>query len=152
MLDTPDIALRLTMATLIGCAIGLNRELHHKPTGVRTLGLVGLGSALAILAVSPGPSQHDADVSRVVQGVITGIGFLGAGVILHRPTGRTHGLTTAATIWVTATLGMLGGLGAWRVVTFAVFLVLVLLIAGGPAERWIHRRFEPQDPPTSDMD
>ena len=67
---------RLGAATVIGGALGLNRELHHKSTGVKTLGLVGLGSALAVLAVADDPQ---ADISRVIQGVITGVGFLGAG-------------------------------------------------------------------------
>ena len=75
-----DIVLRLGSAILIGGAIGLNRDLHHKPTGMRTLGLVALGSTLAVLAVAGDPAA----VSRVIQGIITGIGFLGAGVILHR--------------------------------------------------------------------
>ena len=130
MIGWLDIFVRLGAATAIGGAIGLNRELHHKPTGVRTLGLVGLGSALAMLAVADDPQ---ADVSRVIQGVITGIGFLGAGVILHRPTGgKVHGLTTAATIWVTACLGILCGIAAWRTVAVAILFTAVLLTVGGP--------------------
>src|ERR1051326_3309819 len=129
-----DIFIRLGAATVIGGAVGLNRELHHKSTGVRTLGLVGLGSALAVLAVAEDPQ---ADVSRVIQGVITGIGFLGAGVILHHTTeGKVHGLTTAATIWVTASLGLLCGLAAWRTLTVAVLLAIILLTVGGPFEKW----------------
>ena len=138
MLGWMDIILRLGGATLIGCAIGLNRELHHKATGMRTLGLVALGSALAVLGVA---QDSQADVSRVIQGVITGIGFLGAGVILHRPTGgKVQGLTTAATIWVTASLGILCGLAAWPTVGVAILLMLFLLIAGGPIEKWCHKR------------
>ena len=147
MLGWLDIILRLGAAILVGSVIGLNRELHHKPTGMRTLGLVALGSALAVLAVAQDPQ---ADVSRVIQGVITGaacrplitgVGFLGAGVILHRPTGsKVHGLTTAAIIWITASLGVLCGLAAWRILAIAVFLILFLLIAGSPIENWWHRR------------
>ena len=81
MLDCLDIICRLRVAMLIGCLIGIYLELHQKPTGMRTLGLVALASAVAVLAVAKDP---DADASRVIQGVITGIGFLGAGVILHR--------------------------------------------------------------------
>ncbi len=138
MLSWLDIILRLGAAMLIGSMIGLNRELHHKSTGVRTLGLVALGSALAVLAVAKDP---DADASRVIQGVITGVGFLGAGVILHGPTGvQVQGLTTAATIWITASLGVLCGLAAWKILTVAVVLTVFLLIAGGPVEKWLHRR------------
>ena len=132
-----DIVLRLGSAILIGGAIGLNRDLHHKPTGVRTLGLVALGSALVILAVAGDPAA----VSRVIQGIITGIGFLGAGVILHRPTGgKVHGLTTAASIWVTAAMGVLCGIAAWSILVVGVSLVLLLLMFGGPVEKWCHRR------------
>ena len=151
MLGWLDIILRLGAAMLIGSVIGLNRELHHKPTGMRTLGLVALGSALAVLAVAQDPQ---ADVSRVIQGVITGVGFLGAGVILHRATGgRVHGLTTAATIWVTASLGVLCGLAAWRILAIAAFFILFVLIAGGPVESWCHRRLgadERSDPTPSE--
>jgi MgtC family len=90
MLDWPDIICRLGAAMLIGSAIGAYLELNRKPTGIRTLGLVALASAVAVLAVAKDP---DADASRVIQGVITGVGFLGTGVILHRGTGgqMVHG-------------------------------------------------------------
>lgn len=150
MIDWMDILVRLGAAMLVGCAIGLNRELHHKATGMRTLGLVALGSALAVLAVAQDPA---AEVSRVVQGVITGIGFLGAGVILHQPDGgKVQGLTTAATIWVTASLGILCGVGAWTTVAIAALLVLFLLTVGGPLERWCHKLLDPDNdtkPPAS---
>jgi putative Mg2+ transporter-C (MgtC) family protein len=141
MLDWLEIIYRLGAATLVGGAIGLNREFHGKPTGLRTLGLVGLGSAIAVLAV-----QHTApDVaaaSRVVQGIITGIGFLGAGIILRRPDeDRVHGMTTAAAIWVTACLGVACGIGAWRIIIVAGILIAFLLTIGGPFEKALHRRF-----------
>jgi putative Mg2+ transporter-C (MgtC) family protein len=138
MIDWPDAVIRLTAATVIGGAIGLDRELHGKPTGIRTLGIVGLGSALVVLA-----SQHaggaDANAgSRVIQGVITGIGFLGAGVILRNPGGkRVHGLTTAAAIWLTACIGVACGVGAWPLVVTSIVLVAVLLSIGKPLERAI---------------
>ena len=148
MIGWLDIFVRLGAAAAIGAAIGLNRELHHKQTGVRTLGLVGLGSALAVLAVADDPQV---DISRVIQGVITGIGFLGAGVILHRPTGgKVHGLTTAATIWVTASLGILCGIAAWRIVVVAMLFTVVLLTIGGPFEKWCKERFGSPAPPASE--
>ena len=146
MIGWLDIIVRLGAAVAIGGAVGLNRELHHKATGVRTLGLVSLGSALAMLAVADDPQS---DVSRVIQGVIVGVGFLGAGVILHRPTGgKVHGLTTAATIWVTACLGILCGIAAWRTVAVAILFTAVLLTAGGPIEKWFHKRFGSDEPST----
>ena len=85
-------------------------------------------------------------MSRVVQGIITGIGFLGAGVILHRPTGgKVHGLTTAASIWVTAAMGVLCGMGAWPILVVGVSLVLLLLVFGGPVEKWCHKRLGSDD-------
>ena len=141
-----DIAVRLGSATLIGAAIGLNRDLHGKPTGVRTLGLVGLGAALVILASMDFGLQGVIDanpVSRAIQGVLTGIGFLGAGVIVRDSDGKkVQGHTTAALIWLTACLGIVCGLGAWRVAVLAVILAFLLLIGGGALERWLHRRIE----------
>src|ERR1019366_2522146 len=109
-----EIALRLCAATIIGGVIGLNRDLHDKATGVRTLGLVALGSALLVLGVIDLVPQSTLDlnpVSRVVQGVLTGIGFLGAGLILHhRSAGdRVHNPASAVAIWLTACMGMVCG-------------------------------------------
>jgi putative Mg2+ transporter-C (MgtC) family protein len=103
VMDTLDIALRLGTATLVGVVLGLNRDLHGKVTGVRTLGLVCLGSALAVLSVH---AVNGTDASRVIQGIVTGVGFLGAGVIVRNNKGRhVHGLTTAACVWVAACIG-----------------------------------------------
>ena len=84
-MDTADIVIRLGLAALAGIALGLNRDFHDKPTGVRTLGLVGLASALVVIAVGHG----DGDASRVIQGIVTGIGFLGAGVIVRNEKAST---------------------------------------------------------------
>src|SRR2546422_3615804 len=98
-----EMTLRLLIAVLVGGVLGLNRVLHGKPTGFRTLALVSLGSSMATMAILNGhASASEADpnpLSRVVQGVLTGIGFLGAGVILRDSGGHVKGLTTAATIW-----------------------------------------------------
>ncbi len=133
---------RLLIATFAGMAVGLNRDLMNKPMGMRTLGLVSLGSALVVLACTGYGSHHyqpDA-VSRVIQGILTGIGFLGAGVILHDRTGmRVHGLTTAATVWIAAALGVAAALGAWVVTIAGSGLSLALLVLGGPLERGLER-------------
>src|SRR5262245_10908865 len=102
-----EILVRLSCALVCGVVIGLNRDLHGKPAGVRTFGLVSLGSAVVILAsLQASPENADA-MSRVLQGILTGIGFLGAGVILHRTDPvRVAGLTTAAAVWITAGLGV----------------------------------------------
>ncbi len=151
MTDLAEIILRLGGATLIGAAIGLNRDLHGKPIGVRTLGLVGLASAVAVLAVAPdgGAGADFNPASRVMQGVLTGIGFLGAGVIVRRDISMAvHGLTSAACAWTTACLGLVCGLAAWPIVATSVVLVFVLLVFGGPFERLSHRQFAAYlDPP-----
>lgn len=143
-----EVLVRLLSATLVGSAIGLNRDLHGKETGIRTLGLVCLGAALIGVACTRAASViGNADaVSRiaqgVIQGVLTGIGFLGAGVIV-REQGSNHvrNLTTAATVWTTAVLGIVCGLGPLPVVGAGTVLVLLLLTAGGPIERFMDRRF-----------
>jgi putative Mg2+ transporter-C (MgtC) family protein len=143
MIDFAEIILRLGGATLIGGAIGLNRDLHGKPIGVRTLGLVGLASAMVALAAASYPDDPGkaADAaSRVMQGVVTGIGFIGAGVIVRRNVGdRVHGLTSAASAWTTACLGLVCALAEWRIVAAGVVLVFALLVLGGPFEHLCHR-------------
>jgi putative Mg2+ transporter-C (MgtC) family protein len=139
-----ETALRLLVATVIGGIFGLDRDLHGKPTGVRTLGIVGLGSALVVVASMDmaAPVRNDFNaVSRVIQGVLTGIGFLGAGVIVRgMRQSRVHGLTTAACTWLVACLGVVCGFAAWPVIVIAVSLAILVLLAGGPIERFFHSR------------
>jgi putative Mg2+ transporter-C (MgtC) family protein len=150
-----DIVARLSLAVVVGAAIGLNRDLHHKQAGVRTNALVSLGAALAVLVVMP-PGQDDAHhidaLSRVIQGVLTGIGFLGAGVILRDPANRhVRGLTTAAAIWLSALLGVASGTGAYLTVFVALILGLLAIICGGPFESWFRRK-DPESKSTESDD
>ena len=125
---------RLVVAAVLGGALGFERELLHKAAGLRTHMLVSLGSALLVIAARSSGMEH-ADVSRVVQGIITGIGFLGAGVILKSVDQQTvRGLTTAATIWVTTAAGMAVGLGAIWLPAVGVALALGILSAVGAFE------------------
>jgi putative Mg2+ transporter-C (MgtC) family protein len=135
LLEFEDIALRLCVASLSGALIGINRDMKNKPIGARTLGLVALGTAtVAVAALQfPGMAENPDAASRVVQGIIqgvmTGISFIGAGVVLRDARTRTvEGLTTAATVWVTAALGIACGLAAWRSVVIAVPIAFVLLV------------------------
>jgi putative Mg2+ transporter-C (MgtC) family protein len=153
--DFGTAIIRLTAATLVGGAIGLNRELHDKPAGVRTHALVGLGAALAtfisIEVTSEGTIADMGAVTRVIQGVLTGIGFLGAGVIFRDTGGkRVKGLTTAATIWVVACLGMACGAGRMRTVLVAVIITIGVLVLGGPIEQTLHRLILPKNDNASD--
>jgi len=133
--DILDIALRLGAAVGVGMLIGLNRDLANKPIGVRTLGLVSLGAAIVAISTVHfrGLADHPDALSRVVQGVIqgimAGIGFIGAGVILRDTEAQTvRGLTTAATVWVTAALGIACGLAAWQIVAISLALAVFLLV------------------------
>jgi putative Mg2+ transporter-C (MgtC) family protein len=139
-LAVTDLLLRLGVAVLLGAILGLDRELKGKPAGPRTMAIVGLGSAvLAVVAIYGTGTNIDA-VSRVIQGVITGIGFLGAGTILHRSEGGVRGLTTAATVWLVAALGIASGLAYWPIVVVGTAFGLLLLVLA-PVERWIEKRF-----------
>jgi putative Mg2+ transporter-C (MgtC) family protein len=142
LLDWSEIILRLGVATLAGGAIGLNRDLHGKPIGLRTLGLVSLATAVIVLLSnqSADPLKISDATSRVIQGILTGIGFLGAGVIFRADDHfRIHGLTSAACTWLTACVGILCGAGQWRIVAVALAMTFAVLIAGGRIERWLHR-------------
>ena len=160
-LETLDIGLRLTSAALVGMLVGLNRDLEGKQLGARTLGLVALGAALACLATTTLPIFHghpDAQ-SRVtqglIQGILTGIGFIGAGVILRNPQERrVRGLTTAATVWVTAALGIACAVAAWEIVLIGVALTMFILLLARTLEEvverrtgiYVRRRDRPDDP------
>jgi len=145
-----DAVLRMLSAMLIGCIIGIDRDLHGKPTGMKTLGLVSLGACIATMCAqgfSMTPSD-DTGVSRAVQGIVTGVGFLGAGVILQNPReNRVRGLTTAASIWVTAAVGIVCGLGVWSVAFIAMILMIALLTIGRVVEKRLLRRWmsKPED-------
>ena len=145
MLDWFEISARLIAAALIGGAIGLNRHLHHKATGLRTLSLVACSAASLVLVTlhgSDGVLHYDA-MSRVIQGLMTGLGFIGAGVIIRGQTDeKVHGLTTAAAVWTTAALGALCGIGAWKVIVVLVIVVWTVLLFGASIERVWHQAFE----------
>jgi putative Mg2+ transporter-C (MgtC) family protein len=151
LLDWSEIILRLGVATLAGGAIGLNRDLHGKPIGLRTLGLVGLATAMAVLLASQSadPSRISDAASRIIQGILTGIGFLGAGVIMRvEHHFRIRGLTSAACTWLTACVGILCGAGQWRIVAVGLAITFVVLIFGGRVERHLHRALGGKaDPP-----
>ena len=106
------IALRLALALIVGAILGLNRWLHHKSAGIRTHSLVAIGSATAVMLISDFVQDDAQAVSRVLQGLITGLGFLGAGVIIREQRSqKVHGLTTAASLWACALIGASFGAG-----------------------------------------
>ena len=142
MLDWSEIILRLGIATLAGGLIGLNRDLHDKPIGLKTLALVSLATATLLVLVHTDEAKIVSDAgSRVMQGILTGIGFLGAGVIVHAGRHfRVRGLTSAACTWLAACIGIVCGLGQWRVVIIALLITFAVLTVGGPTERGLHEK------------
>lgn len=144
--DIPDVAqmtritLRLLVAAALGGLLGYERELRGKSAGVRTHMLVAVGAALFVLV----PQQAGAslaDISRVMQGLIAGVGFLGAGaIILGNQQVSTSGLTTAAGIWLTAAIGVAAGIGREATAVLATFIALLILVAIPWAVRSIGER------------
>ncbi|MBB1090738.1 MgtC/SapB family protein [Rhodopseudomonas palustris] len=142
MLPWSEILMRLGAAAFAGGLIGLNRDLQGKPIGMRTLALVGVASALLVaLADQSADLAHVSDAtSRVIQGILTGIGFLGAGVIVHTGGHQdVHGLTTAACTWLTACIGIACGAGQWPGVLAAMVITLAVLTGGHRLEGLLHR-------------
>jgi putative Mg2+ transporter-C (MgtC) family protein len=140
-LTTSAWVLRLALAIACGGVLGLNRDLHHKPAGFRTFSIVSLASATITLVFVELSRADPSAVSRVVQGIVTGIGFLGAGLILHRGARKVSGLTTAAAVWLAAVLGILCGLGFLSIALAVVAGTLAILMIGRPLERWLSIRF-----------
>ena len=123
-----EVSGRLLLAATLGGIIGWDRELKRKPAGLRTNILVSLGAALIIVGtLQSGISQKDANIiGRSIQGIITGVGFIGAGVIFQQNQ-AVHGLTTASAIWISCALGIVSGLGLWQLGLMGVGLTIITL-------------------------
>ncbi|MDD4860010.1 MAG: MgtC/SapB family protein [Dehalococcoidales bacterium] len=121
-----EIVLRLLLAAVLGAVIGFQREKVGKPAGLRTHALIALGAAL-FTAVSIYGFGGNADISRVAAGVVVGVGFIGGGVILHRTGGAVEGLTTAATVWTAAGIGMAVGTGLYLAAAVTTVIILAIL-------------------------
>ena len=143
------ILIRLLVAMIVGAVVGLQRERSAKPAGIRTHMLVALGAALFVI----GPMEFGMigdNLSRVIQGLITGIGFLGAGAILKLEDKRQiEGLTTAAGLWMTAAMGLAAGLGRFGLALIGVLFAWFILAVIKQAEYWLNRNI-PNDDKESD--
>src|ERR1700754_2712892 len=131
-ISLPDIALRLTLVVLLCGAIGLERETRDQPAGVRTHVLVGMGAAIFTLISAYGFAEFvragaPIDPTRVAAQIVTGVGFLGAGAIIHQGM-AVRGLTTAAAVWISAAIGMAAGIGFYSLAFTGAALVLVALL------------------------
>jgi putative Mg2+ transporter-C (MgtC) family protein len=144
--------LRLASAVVAGAVLGLNRKVDGKAAGMRTHALVSLGAAVAVLsgelALANIAGADPGAVTRNMQGVIAGIGFIGAGAILKgAATGSVRGLTTAASIWLAAAVGIASGAGFSSMALLATGLALLVLVGGRPVERFANRGFRSLRPP-----
>jgi putative Mg2+ transporter-C (MgtC) family protein len=134
------VIIRLMAATLLGAVVGIERERAGKPAGLRTHILVSLGTAVFVVACSSVGMSSDG-VARVIQGIATGIGFIGAGSILKLNEERDiQGLTTSASIWMTAAVGVAVGLGSLGVALLATLLTLLILALVGSLENRLSER------------
>jgi putative Mg2+ transporter-C (MgtC) family protein len=144
--DVPDaegftrVLVRLLMAALLGGLLGLERELTGKPAGLRTHMLVALGSAMFVLAAAQ-TGMDDDGMSRVIQGLLAGVGFVCAGAILKSgQEEHVYGLTTAAGLWMTAAIGVAAGLGKETLAVISTLLTLGILMLERPIQRLLDTR------------
>jgi putative Mg2+ transporter-C (MgtC) family protein len=144
------IIIRLTAAALFGAAIGMQREKWGKPAGLRTHILVAVGTALFVMTSSVYGMTSEG-LSRVIQGIVTGIGFIGAGSILKLEKKRDiQGLTTAAGVWMTSAIGVTVGLGSLGLALLATILTLIILTVAGRFEFMTNRNQTEDDKKTAD--
>ena len=134
-----DLALRILVTLILAIGVGIEREWHGHPAGMRTMALVGVGACLfTALGLEPVFGTRT-DPTRIAAQIVTGVGFLGAGAILRHGT-DVRGMTTAASIWVVAALGMAVGFGFYFIGIFTAALVLMTLVAIRPIERRFFKR------------
>jgi len=126
-----EMMLRLLLAAALGALIGYQRERAKKPAGLRTHTLICVGAALFTIASVYG-FGIGADPARIAAGIVAGIGFIGAGAIFLRQGGMVEGLTTAATIWAVAAIGLAAGAGLYIIATLTTAVVLVILLLPRP--------------------
>lgn len=146
----PEVGVKLTAALLCGFILGMEREVKEKPAGLRTIVLITIGATLFMIIsdlvtlTTEGPEAITrVDPSRIASQVVTGIGFLGGGAIIQAR-GSVHGLTTAATIWVAAGIGLCIGLGFPLLGIGITLLVLGVLVVLSPVRAWVNRQGQPQ--------
>jgi len=136
-----ELTLRLIVALVLGAVIGVERELQRMPAGFRTHALVALGSAIFTIVSAYAFTGSLSDPTRIAAQIVSGVGFLGGGAILHYG-GTVRGLTTAASLWAVAAVGMASGAGLFVVAIVSTVLVIVALEVFQRIERTARRRFK----------
>jgi len=141
-MEITQVLLQLLLAVLLGALVGLEREYKKKEAGLQTYSLVSLGAciftliALGFLPMFEGRAGIETDPARIIQSIATGIGFIGAGVIIYKKA-HIEGITTAAGLWATAAIGVAIGAQFYTIAIISAFLITVILIAFGEIERKI---------------
>lgn len=133
-----DFIFRILIALVAGIVIGLERQWKRKSLGLRTTTLVSLGACLYVV-LSIQITQETGDVSRIIGQVVTGIGFLGAGIIFRQGS-SIHGLTTAATVWCSSAIGCLAGAGYFPETIIATLTIIIVNIFFVPIDKWLSKR------------
>ena len=140
----------ILLATFLGAAIGLERELSGKSAGLRTNLLICLGAAIFTI-ISKEMAVGEEATARIAAQIVTGVGFLGAGALIQDRRG-VHGLTTAATIWLVASIGMACGARLNALAVIATFIAIIILLGFGTLEKPLIRYLRKNKPPTNDRD
>lgn len=141
-MDLYTFSIRIGLAALAGVLIGAERELRHKSAGLKTNTLVSIGSCIFILVSLEFEGQPHVDLTRVLSQVVTGIGFIGAGAIIHHGT-SVRGLTTAATIWCSAGAGCLAALFMYREIAVVVTSIILINLGFGYLDQYLQQRGDP---------
>jgi len=136
---------QLILAMILGMVLGMERNIAGKRAGMRTYAMVSVASCLLIIVASLVTEEFvgisNFDPLRTVSGIITGIGFIGAGIIIFRDSTTLEGLTTAAGLWISAVIGITVGYGFYLIATFATFLALFIFTVLWFFEEWTEERF-----------
>ncbi|WP_037373744.1 MgtC/SapB family protein [Salinimicrobium xinjiangense] len=136
-----EFGIKIGAALLAGLLIGIEREIQNKNAGLKTNALVSLGAAVFVLASLHFEGEEYVDMTRVIGQVVTGIGFIGAGVILHKGT-VVRGLTTAATVWCSAGAGCLAAIGQYKELAVLTVLIVLINTLFGPVDKYIRKKFD----------
>jgi putative Mg2+ transporter-C (MgtC) family protein len=139
-MTTTEFTIRLAVALLAGLAIGFERQWHHKTAGLKTNMLVATGAAIfVLLSISMKEEEPTIDVTRIIAQVVTGVGFLGAGIIF-REGANVHGLGSAATIWCSAAIGCIAASGLYIETLICTMLVVIINTFLQPLDKWLKKR------------
>jgi len=142
-MSTLDFVIRLAVATSAGMLIGLERQWHNKSAGLRTHALVATGSAMYVL-LSINLTMSEGDVTRIIGQVVSGVGFLGAGIIFKEGL-NVHGLTTAATVWCSSAIGCLAAAGYFWETLAGTVIILIVNSLLAPVHKWLSVRKDKDD-------